>query len=538
MPARKAQETAGRPSPKSKTVEFRRWRGVNLTDARTDIEDEEFFWLENAVTVGKGSAQIVPGPGAAVATLAQGIATLWGFVLNGAAVMIAVGKDGSLTQVTPGGATTVIRGAGTVSTAAHLAIWQSSPILILDPQFGYMSWDGVTFTVISATQKGNGLAVFEGRVWLFLNRTITVTSPNTFNDFNPANGSTSAIITDEAFPGNVNALVSALEQLWTFGQAAVDAIANVVASGAPPNVVTTFSITNIVTNIGTNAPNSVIGYLRALTFLAPFGVYALSGVTPQKLSEKLDQMFPALTLTGDVPAAVGIVQSLPCLVFLVTYTQALAPSLPIPANGVTTGTQLLLCFTQGKWFFATQGPRLQLLAPPEQPPPPTIMGPGPTWITTVIVNGVSQIWATDGTVIYQCFGGTPADNVPGKIVSKFYSFGPSTTMKQALKAGFEYQASRPIPNAVLTIDSNLRQEPVAIAQGNVINFTNTGGGVIQFLNAAGQPINFVAQGLVLTRTLSNVFGHYLGWTYTFNDPPHRVQAVQLEYVPSVDWRRT
>ncbi len=495
MPARKAQETAGKPSPKSKTVEFRRWRGVNLTDARTDIEDEEFFWLENAVTVGKGSAQIVPGPGAAVATLAQGIATLWGFVLNGAAVMIAVGKDGSLTQVTPGGATTVIRGAGTVSTAAHLAIWQSSPILILDPQFGYMSWDGVTFTVISATQKGNGLAVFEGRVWLFLNRTITVTSPNTFNDFNPANGSTSAIITDEAFPGNVNALVSA-------------------------------------------APNSVIGYLRALTFLAPFGVYALSGVTPQKLSEKLDQMFPALTLTGDVPAAVGIVQSLPCLVFLVTYTQALAPSLPIPANGVTTGTQLLLCFTQGKWFFASQGPRLQLLAPPEQPPPPTIMGPGPTWITTVIVNGVSQIWATDGTVIYQCFGGTPADNVPGKIVSKFYSFGPSTTMKQALKAGFEYQASRPIPNAVLTIDSNLRQEPVAIAQGNVITFTDTGGGVIQFLNAAGQPINFVAQGLVLTRTLSNVFGHYLGWTYTFNDPPHRVQAVQLEYVPSVDWRRT
>ncbi len=526
MHARQAKQSAGQRWEKSQTAEFRRWRGVNLTDSRTDIEDEEFFWLENAVTVGRGAAQVVPGPGASVGSFAQGVATVWGFVLNGAPVVIVVGNDGSLNQITPGGVVTAIKGAGTVSTAAHLAIWQSSPVLIIDPTFGYMSWDGTVFTTISKTQLGLSIAVFEGRVWLGSNRTITVTSPNTFNDFNPANGSTTTVITDESFPGNVTNMTSALEQLWTFAQAAVDAIANVTASGTPPNVTTSFSITNIVTNIGTNAPNSVIGYLRALTFLAPFGVYALSGVTPQKLSEKLDRMFPALTLTGDVPAAVGVVQSLPCLCFLVTYTQAVDPSLPVPANGVTTGTPILICFTQGKWFFATQD-----------------FNPGGggaivplKWITTVIVNGVSQVWGTDGTHLYQCFGGKPTDNVRGKIVSKFYAFGGAVFAKQCLKAGFEYQASMPIPNAVLTIDSDLRQEAVAINPGNVITFTNASGGVIQFLNAQGQPINFVAQGLVLTRKLSNVYGHYLGWTYTFNDPPHRIQAVQMEYVRSVDWR--
>src|SRR5438445_12470868 len=154
-------------------AQFRKWRGANLTDARTSIDDTEFAWLENAVTLRDGQIQIVAKQGASVATLSQGIASLWGLTLNGAPVMIAVGSDGSLTQVTPGGVTTVIAGAGTVTTLAHIAIFRTSPVLTVDPTFGYFSWDGTTFTTISTTLIGTAIAVFEGRVWIANNRTIT-----------------------------------------------------------------------------------------------------------------------------------------------------------------------------------------------------------------------------------------------------------------------------------------------------------------------------------------------------------------------------
>ena len=98
--------------PKTSTRQFRAWKGLNITDARVAIDDDEVSWLENAILIGKGAIQILHGPGPAVATLAQGIASLWGVTLNASPVLIAVGTDGSLTQVSPGGVSTVMAAAG------------------------------------------------------------------------------------------------------------------------------------------------------------------------------------------------------------------------------------------------------------------------------------------------------------------------------------------------------------------------------------------------------------------------------------------
>src|SRR5262249_28297090 len=156
-----------------------------------------------------------------------------------------------------------------VSAGAHMTIWQTNPVLIIDPVAGYSSWNGAVYTVIDATRVGSAIAVFEGRVWIANGRTITYTAPNTFSNFNAADGAGSFVITDEAFTGDVVALVSALEQLWIMGESSVDAVSNVVSTGTAPNVTTAFTVTNIVTNLGTVYSQSVIGYLRALAFLAP-----------------------------------------------------------------------------------------------------------------------------------------------------------------------------------------------------------------------------------------------------------------------------
>lgn len=495
------------PKPeKSKTIQLRQFKGVNQTDSRVAIDDSEFSWLENCMTIGAGSIQILNGPGASIASFPLGVTKFEGIVLNGAPVFIVVGANGALTQLTPGGVQTVISGAGSVTAAVSFALWQGTTLLILDPTTGYASWDGTTYTVIDATRLGTSIAVFQGRAVLVRGRTINLTSPNTFNDFNPANGATSTVLTDEAFPGNINAAVSALEQLWLVGDGAVEALANIVTTTGP--VVTTFSITNIVTNLGSNAQHSVIGYFRALAFLAPFGAYALSGVTPQKISEKLDGLFPFLTVDSTVSAAVAVVQNLLCLIFNVTYTgqQLQAGAGPRPMQ---------LVFTGGKWCFASQGAL--------------------TWITNILVGGVAQAWGTDGTTIYRLFGAPNATPVTYKIQSKLFDFGLATTMKMVKRTGFEFQSQFSVAPR-MTIDNETSDQEVENLQTDVdIVWVNNAGEEVKFVNNSGELVTWVAQGMVLSRQVSNMYGRYLGFTITGTDPVYLIQAIQMEIEEKTKW---
>lgn len=507
MPPRQ-QAARGAPQPKAKTFQYRQWSRLNLTDARVSIEDDELAWLENAILVGKGSIQVLNAPGASVATISQGIRAFYGFTLNGTPLFITINQDGSVSQVTPSGTVTVVAAAGTMSGDAHCKIWQGTRILILDPANGYFSWDGATFTVISAGQTGTDLAVFEGRVLLIKNRTITYTAPNTFNDFTAANGAGSTILTDDAFSGNILAALSALEQAWLVGDSAIEALANITASGSAPNVTTTFSITNVVTNLGSTAQHSVIGYFRALALLAPFGAYALSGVTPQKLSDKLDGIFPQFTITHDASmAAVAVIQNLLCLLFRVTYlgSNAQNGAAPLP---------FILGFTQGKWFFAYQGAL--------------------TWMASIVQSGVAQAWGTDGTHIFQLFGGAATTPIKYKVQSKFFDYGLSTTAKASMKAGLETQSSQAVA-PTLTIESELASVTVPISGGNTLTIVNNSGVALQLQNNAMANLTIISGGMVLSRGDAPLSGHYLGWTLTGNDPPYRIQAVQLEVVPTREW---
>lgn len=503
--ARGGGQPAPKP-PKQRTIQLRQFKGVNLTDSRVAIGNDEFAWLENAMTIGNGAIQLLNASGPSIATIAPGIARLFGRTLSGMPIFIVVGSDGSLTQLTPGGVLAIIAPAGTVGPAPVIAVWRGTTILILDAVTGFHSWDGAAYVLIDATRVGTALAVFQGRAVIVNGRTITLSSPNTFNDFNPANGATTTILTDEAFPGNITAAVSALEQCWLIGDGAVEALANIVTTTGP--TVTTFSLTNIVSNLGSNARESVIGYFRALAFLAPFGAYALSGVTPQKISEKLDGLFPFLTVGASVSSAVAVVQNLLCLIFNVTYTgqDAQAGAGPRP---------LQLVFTGGKWCFASQG--------------------GAVWITDILINGVAQAWATDGSHVYRMFGAPDSQDVTYKIQWKLSDFGLATTMKACMKTGLEFQSAYSVAPR-MTIDNETSAQEVQNLQTTVdVTWVNTLGQPVQFVNTSGQAVTWAAQGMVLSRQSSAMAGRYLGWTITGTHPIMRIQAVQMEIVETRTW---
>ncbi len=494
------------------TLQLRDFKGANLTDTRTSIDDTEFAFLENAIPIGKGNLKLVPGSTVLLANVTSStIVTMWGFNMttrgNTSAVLLTVNADGSMNQVEvseSGGVNTntIIAPINTVTTDCRLTIWKDNPVLIEDPKKGYFEWAGsTTVQVIDANKTGRDVAVFEGRAWLLTgSRTYTFSEPNHYADFTAAGGAGTATLTDSAFPGKVTRLLSALEQLWVVGGGAVDAISNVQTAGG----VTTFSTTNIVSSVGSTFPSSVSSFFRTFLFLTPYGIYAIVGATPQKLSDKLDGLFPALNLGTDAPSAVGTVHNVFVWCVLVTYND--------PAVGLRP---ILLCFTQGKWFIASAG---------------TI-----TWLTSLIVNGIPEIFATDGKIVFRMFGSNSAA-VTYLIKSKLFDFGDSTQMKEWIRFGLELQSDNvvtplvTIENEIPALSANLN-----LTAANTIVFTGLGGVPIVFVGAG--PITWVTTGLQLVRNAEGIeqFGQYLGYSIQGSEAVWTLSATAMEVKPGGKW---
>lgn len=495
----------------AQTIQFRKFSGMNQTDARTAIKDElsgdatEFFWMENAMPIGSGNVRILPNVGSTMSAVAAGVATMWGFTLNAGGgplpVILTVNTDGSMTHIDPStGSQIAMCAAGTVTTSARLTAWRDQEALIIDPTKGYFaSHAGTNVSTISST-TGSDIAVFEDRVWIVsASRTITFGQSSSYTNFGASEGGGTATVTDSAFPGKIYRLLSALEQLWIVGAGAVNAISNVGTTAG----VTTFSITNIVTNVGSPHPSSVTSFFRTFLFLNQYGVYAIVGATPQKLSDKLDGLWPLLrhdVPLSDAPAATTTI-------FDVFLWCALVGLVDPFGRGTIP---VLLCFSQGKWFLARQG---------------TL-----TWITPVIsALGDPQVWGTDGTNIFQLFA-DPDAPIAYRIMSKLFDFGSGVQYKQWLRVGFEFNSSSAV-SATLTAENerNASAATIPLTSANIISFV--GAGPIVFVGTG--PITFVAAGLQLVRQQmpGGLLGRYLALDLTGTSSPYIMSAIQMQIKP-------
>lgn len=491
------------------TTQFREFRGMNYTDSRTTIDDNEFEWLENLMPVGKGNLQVVPPRGAAIGTPTGQIVSLWGFNLRVSNVntpfLYVVKSDGAIQQINSiNGTTGTVCAAGVMSAATRLAVWRDSHILFIDPTKGYAKWDGTTFTIIDAAKTGTALAVFEGRAWLkSASRAITFTAPNSYDDFTGASGAGVVTITDSAFPGEITELESALQQLWVVGAGAINAISNVVTAGSP--LITTFSIVNIVSSIGSAYPYTVTSFLRTFLLLSPIGVYAIVGATPQKLSDKLDRLFPLLQLDArtDWSAAVGNLFNV--------FTWHALVTLRDPVTGLER--PILLCFSQGKWFLAAQDPGLFFI----------------TSLTSVA--GRPEVWGTNGTEVFKLFGGVGV--IHYRLRTKLYDFGSMVLWNEWLKLGLDFTSDAIVTPQVLCESERVSRTVPLVNVSTGIIFV--GAGAITFIGSAA--ITFVATGLQLVRQniTPGLIGRYFGLTLEGTSPAWTLSGIAMQTLPMREW---
>lgn len=399
-------------------------------------------------------------------------------------------------------------GATILSVDSATQITLSAPATATNPGVALQLGNGAPLT-------GSDISTFEGRTWIVSpnSRTRTFTAPLTMADFQTADAAGSGAITDSSFVGAITALLSALELLWEVGPAGVNAISNVQVAAS----ITTFSDSNILSDVGTVWPSAIASFQRTFIFGCPYGVYAVVGSTPQQLAADILGLWPPetgstvdrISFSTDNPAVTFILNGVFVWGLLVTYNDPVLGNRPV-----------ILCFSQNAWFLASQGATL-------------------TWITGITdpATGKKQLWGTDGTNIFQCFKGAVAGAYT--LQSKLWDFGAFTTRKQLVNLALEFnnpQANLIALNLTLENESGNQAQNVTVAAGNTITFTGAGGQTITFTGSGGIAITWISAGIQQVVTLTQGFaGDDLGLKITGTSLPFAFSGVAMAIEPMGEW---
>ena len=162
-------------------------------------------------------------------------------------------------------------------------------------------------------------------------------------------------------------------------------------------------------------------------------------------------------------------------------------------------------------------------------------GSAVSFIFGSVINGVRYIFSTSGSDITQMMINT-AIPVPYKLQTSLSPAGDYIHDKRVLRAGVAQ-----IVNAVSDMDIKIDSEN-ASSDANLANefatmtIVNAAGAVMTFLNAAGAVMTFTAEGFVASRSANmSLTGRWIGATLTGSLNGIQINSVALEYAPAAAW---
>jgi len=420
-----------------KTIELSKFKGMNTYGSPFAIPDDEFQWLEELLPVA-GTLQQPPGPSSTLITLPAPVMKMWAFTIGDVPYLCCADSANNMHFVNT--LTNAIDGGGALSSweQCDVTVWQGSIILVISGN-GYQAFTGTTTAFVSTSVTGNFITVFSSRVWIGAGRAVAFSAPGSYSDFTIADAGGSFIISDSAFIGNITALYSALEQLWIFGQNAINVLSNVTVVSSTSTTV--FSNANLSNVEGCNWQRAIAPQLRSLTFANPLGLYMMTGLTPQKISEPLNGMFAQTDPTFNVHAGVASVFSGQWLCYLVRYTGA---------QGAGAGSIILMLDQQTGWGTSRQGGNL-------------------TAIATAWVGGAPVLYGANGPNIVALFS-NPSAVANWSLSTKLFDMNTASVMKEMYRIGaFIYQTAG--GGSVFTaITENGKQYAAPLQTSNGTNF--------------------------------------------------------------------
>jgi hypothetical protein len=469
-----------------------------------------YITLTNAGS-GYTSPPTVTIKGGGATTNATAITQLTTFATGTVAVQINTGGFG----YGPNGSFYVTFSGGGGSGANGTAIVSGNTVtqvIMNNPGSGYTSAPTVSFAngytanvtanaTATAVVNTNGIvdvATFSGRVWVAAGRTVYASSAVSPTDFS----SVSAVafpLPDSTLHGNIQALLSANNFLYVFGDDSINVFSNlqVTSSGY-----TVFTNTNISASIGTKRIYAIFPYFRSVLFMNDYGVYSLVGSTTAKISDPLDGIFPYIDFSKPVTAGQALINNILCAVFNF-YVNSSCPF------GYGGSRYIQAVFFEKKWFITNQGNNLK-------------------YVTSAPISGKINLYGTDtSNYLYQLYGDSTS-NINSYIQTALQDMGDPIRTKQALKFAVEATlSSGGVLNA--TVDSETSSSST-VYLSNENGWINNSSALVSWTNNSSQVIYWTfANGYYLYKSDAQNYGKYLGLTLTSSSPAFVVNTFELEH---------
>jgi hypothetical protein len=271
---------------------------LNIADAATLIQDDQFVALQNAMSYSTGNCAVFPGPLLLSAPpTGKSIHNIWcAFVASVAYIMVQM-TDGSLYSYDIATDTFASVKTGTTVDGLFFAKFQGGDglgdpdaLLWTDTNLGYGYWDGTTWHTIDATIKGNSIAVYAGRAWIAVGNNIVYTSISGYTDLGDDGGAFT--VTDPTMNGPIVKLLASQDWLYIIGSSLM-ALNNVQVQtvGGSSSTTTTFFITLVASSIGIQTDKAALCYDNTLLLVTDSGIYAYYGLVGQKISAPMGDNF-------------------------------------------------------------------------------------------------------------------------------------------------------------------------------------------------------------------------------------------------------
>lgn len=555
------------------------FKGVNTKNSRTVIENGEFAWLENAQPIGFGNLKIVEGNQLVNSTAWTANVTYMSSVnIQNNEYILGFQDDGSAQYVNiTTGTTGNIAAANTFSnTGVAITQWKNERALIIDPDRGYKTWDGVDLldigSVVTVTINNPGTG------YNAANTTVSFGAPNQANGVQATGevvivaNAVSEIIVTEAGTGytspptvtitgggsNANVTCSILDQngtdVATFsGRAWIASDRTTFYTAADTYNDFTNISAGFLTISDSTLRTNITRILSANNFLYVFGEDSINVFS----DVRIDSITGVTLFTNtNVSASIGsnlrntIFPYFRSVLFMNEYgvyalVGATTTKISDPLDGVfplinfdepVSGGQCLinniLCavynfnyndngtmrwiqaaFFERKWFFTNQLTDAYFVVP-------------------AVKDGFLNLYGTTGNNLYQ-FYEDAANPVEVEVETALLPMGDPIRDKQALKIGIEATLGNVPILLTAFVDSESQQSP-AINFANTIFWINNSLQTIDWTNNLSQVVGWITgtsagAGYYLYKSDAKMFGKYLGMTITTNATPFTINGFQFEH---------
>lgn len=556
------------------------FKGINVKNNRTAIEEGQFAWLENAQPIGFGNIRIVNAPDTVSGVSFSNTVTYMASAnINNTELLFAFQEDGSAQYVNIDTNTLGnIANANTFTNGGvQIVQWKNERVLIIDENNGYKTWDGTNLVDIGSV----GLITINNGGSNYVTPVVTFAAPgqpggvtatgeavllgNTIAQIivtEAGTGYTAAptiTITDSGGGSGANVTCSLFSQngssIATFSGRAWIADGRTVYYSAADSYNDFISVSSgFITITDSTLRTDIAQIIAANNFLYLFGEDSINVFSDVRINSITGE---TLFTNTNVSASIGsgfkfsIFPYFRSILFMNRYgmyalvgattskisdeIDGLFPDVDF-TKPITAGQVLINNILCAAWTFTydDNGTERKIQAVFfDRKWFITDQGSSITRTVSAVQDGNILLYGTTGTDLVK-FYQDATEGIEWEIVSALWPMGDPIRDKQALKVGIEATLPAGFATFNAFIDSESQQSPAIVFQ-NSISWINNSNVVIQWQNSNGQNIGwttlFIPSGsdYYLYRYDARMYGKYLGITLTGETTPFTVNGFQLEH---------